>query len=150
MVFSLSIGYLIIISNYSNSVRVWQNRIQGSITKTNGRSYVNFSIFIIQLSAWIANKRIYFEYEKPCMNMKSSSRGRTDLAIHFQPSWRTTSECFSYPYAVPKFIQLRHRPRESVKNARSSLNEFGYSIFCELPLFFIIVFDMLVMPLFFI
>ena len=26
---------------------------------------------------------------------KCSSSGRTDLAIHFQPSWPTTSECFS-------------------------------------------------------
>ena len=40
--------------------------------------------------------------------------GRTDFAIHFQPSWPTASECFSYPCAVSKFIQLRHRPRESV------------------------------------
>ena len=50
--------------------------------------------------------------------VKWSSSRRLDLAIHFQSSWPTTSECFSYPYAVPKFIQLRHRPHESVKNAR--------------------------------
>ena len=30
-----------------------------------------------------------------------SSSGRTDLAIHFQPSWPTTSECFSYWLLFP-------------------------------------------------
>ena len=30
----------------------------------------------------------------------TSSSGRTDLAIHFQPRWPLTSECFSYPYTV--------------------------------------------------
>ena len=33
--------------------------------------------------------------------LKWSSRGRTDLAIHFQPSWPTSSECFS------KLLSLR-------------------------------------------
>ena len=32
--------------------------------------------------------------------MKRSSSGRTELGIHFQPGWPTTSECFSYPYTV--------------------------------------------------
>ena len=31
---------------------------------------------------------------------KWSSSSRTELAIHFQPRWPTTSECFSYPYTV--------------------------------------------------
>ena len=49
---------------------------------------------------------------------KWSSNSKRDLAIHFHPSWATTSESFSCPYAVSKFIQLRHRPRVSVKKAR--------------------------------
>ena len=50
--------------------------------------------------------------------VKWNSSGRTELAIHFQPGWPTTSECFSYPYTVSQVIQLRHRPRETVNNGR--------------------------------
>ena len=33
-----------------------------------------------------------------------SSSGRTDLSIHFQPSWPTTSECFSFTYGDRSLI----------------------------------------------
>ena len=49
----------------------------------------------------------------------SSTDRRTEFTFLYSiHSGTDLADSFSYPYDVPKFIQLRHRSRESVKNAR--------------------------------
>ena len=92
--------------------------LQGMTTSGNGMTTTKVKNTAINIREWHDNSQ---------SEVERSSSGRTDLAIHFQPSWPTTSECFSYPYAVSKFIQLRHRPRENAKNARwLTLSPWGF------------------------
>ena len=82
---------------------VYGYRKHGTITKVSSSAHLNPAF-----SIWLSETRHYYqsavfstsEPSKEIEVKKWSSSGRTELAIHFQPGWPTTSECFSYSYTV--------------------------------------------------